>query len=259
MNIIILSIFVGVVGMGFGALITAFFGSRTDKMVSIFLSFAGGVMISIVLIELIPEAIKLSGVIIAIIGLAFGAIIVMLLNYIIDKISKTLRKGTDLHESYSEYFHSEGLSNKKQSLLKSGMIMLFAIALHNIPEGLALGAAEHHEYGLEFTLALMIGLHNLPEGMAVAAPLISGGMSKLKSIILVSLIGATTVIGTTLGYIIGGISDIILAISFAAAGGAMLYVVFGEILPQSIVANRDKIPTIFALVGIVIGILFTQI
>ena len=259
MNIIILSILVGVAGMGAGALITALFGSRTDKMVSIFLSFAGGVMISIVLIELIPEAIELSGLIVTVTGLSLGAVIVMLLNNIIDKISKTLRKSTDLHESYTEYFHSEGLSDKKKGLLKSGMIMLFAIALHNIPEGLAMGAAGYHDYSMGLTIAIMIGLHNLPEGMAVAAPLVSGGMSKIKAIILVSLIGGTTVIGAALGYLIGGISYMVLALSFAAAGGAMLYVVFGEILPQSIFSNRDKIPTIFALVGIVVGLLFTQI
>ena len=76
---------------------------------------------------------------------------------------------------------------------------------------------------------------------------------------MVVLTGATTVVGAIAGVLIGGISDITFALSFAVAGGAMLYVVFGEILPQSIVANKDKIPTIFALVGIIVGLLFTQI
>jgi len=105
----------------------------------------------------------------------------------------------------------------------------------------------------------MIGLHNIPEGMAISAPLISGGLSKFKTLVLVMLTGATTVLGAVAGVLIGGISDLALALSFALAGGAMLYVVFGEILPQSIVTNKDRIPTIFALVGIIVGLLFTQI
>ena len=263
MNIIVMSLLAGVVGMGLGGAITAIFGSRTDKMISVFLSFAGGVMVSIVLIELIPEAVEYSNVGITSAGLAIGAIIVMLLNNFVDKISRkneANKEKSKLHESYSEFFHSnEMIGEKKKSMLRSGMIMLFAIALHNIPEGLAMGAAGYHDAALGLTLAIMIGLHNIPEGMAISAPLISGGLSKFKTLVLVMLTGATTVLGAFAGVLIGGISDLALALAFALAGGAMLYVVFGEILPQSIVTNKDRIPTIFALVGIIVGLLFTQI
>lgn len=261
MNIIVMSLLAGVVGMGLGSAITAIFGSRTDKMVSVFLSFAGGVMVSIVLIELIPEAVEYSNVGITAIGLAVGAVVVMFLNNIVDKISHTNKAKSKLHESYSEFFHSNEMvnSDKKRSMLRSGMIMLFAIALHNIPEGLAMGAAGYHDAALGLTLAIMIGLHNIPEGMAISAPLISGGLSKPKTLFLVMLTGATTVLGAFVGVFVGGISDLALALAFALAGGAMLYVVFGEILPQSIVTNKDRIPTIFALVGIIVGLLFTQI
>ena len=259
MNIIILSLLAGVVGMGLGGVITSVFGNRTEKMVSIFLSLAGGVMVSIVLIELLPEAIEYSNIWVAVIGLALGAVMVLALNNVMDRISKTKKSEAKVHETYTEFFHSEGMTDNKKSMLRSGMIMLFAIALHNIPEGLAMGAAGYHDAALGLTLALMIGLHNIPEGMAISAPLISGGFSKVKTLILVTLTGATTVIGAVAGVLIGGISDIALALSFAVAGGAMLYVVFGEILPQSIVTNKDKVPAIFALVGIIVGLLFTQI
>jgi ZIP family zinc transporter len=148
---------------------------------------------------------------------------------------------------------------RKSNMLRSGMIMLFAIALHNIPEGLALGAAGHYDASLGLALALIIGLHNIPEGMAVSAPLIAGGLSKTKSVVITLIAGSTTVIGAVVGVLIGGISDFAVAISFSIAGGAMLYVVLGEILPQSIVTSKDRIPTIFALVGIVVGVLFIEI
>jgi ZIP family zinc transporter len=259
MNIIILSLLAGVVGMGLGSVITALFGSRTERMISIFLSLAGGVMISIVLIELIPEAIEYSNIWITVVGLVLGVLMVLLLHNVIDKTSKTKALKSEPHENYADFFHSNEILDRKKSMLRSGMIMLFAIALHNVPEGLALGAAGYVDAALGLTLAIMIGLHNIPEGMAISAPLIAGGFSKIKAILLVTLAGATTVIGTFFGILVGGISDIALALSFAIASGAMLYVVFGEILPQSIVTNKDKVPAIFALVGIVIGLLFTQI
>ena len=279
-----MSLFAGVVGMGLGGAITAIFGAKTERMISIFLSLAAGVMMSIVFIELIPEAIEYSNVWITLIGLALGVLMVLILHNIMDRIpisntsepetpgtkplkrnpseariSKSETADSKLHETYAEFFHSSELLDKQKSMIRSGMIMLFAIALHNIPEGLAMGAAGYHDMALGLTIAIMIGLHNIPEGMAISAPLISGGLSKAKTVLLVTLTGATTIIGTIAGILIGGISDIALALSFAVASGAMLYVVFGEILPQSIVTNKDRIPTIFALVGVVIGLLFTQI
>ena len=259
MNIIFMSLLAGVFGMGFGALLTAVLGSRTDRMISIFLSFAGGVMISIVFLELIPEAAKFSNVGVTAGGLVIGALMVMVLNNVMDRISDAGKAESKLHETYAEFFHSSEMLASKKSMLRSGMIMLFAIALHNIPEGLAIGAAGRHDAALGVTLAIMIGLHNIPEGMAVAAPLIAGGLSKTKTVTLTLLSGATTVVGAIAGVVIGGISDLALALSFSIAGGAMLYIVFGEILPQSIVTNKDRIPTTFALAGIVVGMLFTRV
>ena len=259
MNTIIMSILAGVIGMGLGGAITAIFGAKTDRMISIFLSLAAGVMISIVMIELVPEAIEYANIWVAVVGLVLGALMVLFLNNLIDFISKSKKTESKMHETYAEFFHSEGLTDSKKSMLRSGMIMLFAIALHNIPEGLAMGAAGYHDAALAITLALMIGLHNIPEGMAISAPLISGGLSKIKTLLLVMITGATTVIGAVVGVLVGGISDLTLALSFAVAGGAMLYVVFGEILPQAIVTSKDRIPAVFALVGIIVGLLFTQI
>ena len=255
MNIIVLSVIAGVAGMGLGGLLTALFGSRTERMTSIFLSFASGVMLSIVFLELIPESIGLSNLAIAIIGLILGVFLVLLLNYMMDRFFDA-GKGSKLHETFAEFYHSSGIITKKTSMLRSGIVMFLAIALHNIPEGLAMGAASDYDPGLGLTLAIIIGLHNIPEGMAVAAPLISGGLTKKKSVILTLLAGTTTIVGALAGYIIGGISDVAVAISFSIAGGAMLGVVIGEILPQTIVSNKDRVPTIFALAGIVTGMLF---
>jgi len=258
MNIIVMSLFAGVVGMGLGGIITALFGSRTERMTSIFLSFAGGVMISIVFLELIPESIELSSIAVAIIGLVIGAVMVFALNQLMDRFT-TSKNGSKLHETFAEFFHSNEMITRKTNMLRSGMIMLFAIALHNVPEGLALGAAGHYDPSLGLALAIIIGLHNIPEGMAVSAPLIVGGLSKVKSVTITLLAGGTTLLGAIAGVIIGGISETAIGVSFALAGGAMMYVVIGEILPQAIVTSNDRIPTVFAMAGIVVGMLFIVI
>ena len=259
MNIILMSVLAGVVGMGFGGVLTALFGNKNDKIISIFLSFSGGVMISISFVELIPEALELSSVLILVIGLFAGALLVWALHYLMDNISRSGGK-SKMHETFAEFFHSDDVISKKTKMLRSGLIMLFAIGLHNIPEGLAMGAAGNYDARLGLTLAIIIGLHNIPEGMAVSAPLMLGGLSKIiKAIIITLIAGATTVLGAVAGVILGSISDIAVALSFGAAAGAMLYVVLGEIIPQSIVMSKDRIPTIFAFIGLVVGMVFTMV
>ena len=267
--IITLSVIAGVVGMGLGSIITALFGARTERTISIFLSFAGGVMLAIVLLELIPEAIEYASesygeffaVVIAVVGILIGVLVVLGLNKLIDKATrarqmKKQHANNELHANYEEFFHLDELLAKKGSMMRAGVVILFAIALHNIPEGLAMGAAGQYELALGVTIGLLIALHNIPEGMAIAAPLICGGLSKPKTILLTMVAGATTVIGAVIGVFIGGISTLALSLSLSIAGGAMLYVVFGEILPQTVVTNKDRIPAISALVGIVVTIIF---
>jgi ZIP family zinc transporter len=252
-EIVMLSVLAGVVGMGVGSVLTASFGSSSDKMISIFLSFAGGVMLSIVFMDLLPEALGHSNIYLTIVGLIFGVFMVLILNNILDKISKSGK----FHSSFAEFFHEGEMISSKKSMLRSGMIMLFAIALHNIPEGLAMGAAGYIDTNLGFTIALLIGLHNIPEGMAISAPLIAGGVSKLKTIVLVMIAGATTLLGTLAGIVIGEFSDYAISVTFSLAGGAMLYIVFSEILPHCVFTNKDRFPSIFVLVGVVVGMLFS--
>jgi len=252
-QILLLSLLAGAVGMGLGGLITAMFGAKSDKLISIFLAFAGGVMLSIVFCDLLPEAVYHSNMFITLGGIVVGILVIMALNMVVDRLSKSGK----LHGSFAEFFHEDEVLSKKRSMLRSGWIMLFAIALHNIPEGLAMGAAGFHDMTLGLTIAIIIALHNIPEGMAISAPLIAGGLSQVKVIGLTVLVGATTILGSILGILIGGASDYALSISFALASGAMLYVVFCEILPHCIVNTKDRIPTYFVLIGIVVGALFS--
>ena len=104
-------------------------------------------------------------------------------------------------------------------------------------------------------MAIMIGLHNIPEGMAVSVPLVAGGMHKAKAVVITALSGAPTVIGAVIGYYTGSIGDTALALSLSFASGAMLYVVFGELLPESILMWRSKLPAFAVMTGLLVGLL----
>ena len=107
-------------------------------------------------------------------------------------------------------------------------------------------------------MAIVIGLHNIPEGMAVSVPLVSGGMGKVKAVLLTALSGLPTVFGALIGYAIGGINEIMLVISLGFASGAMLYVVFGELLPESILMWKSKLPALSVFIGVLVGFLLVM-
>ena len=104
-------------------------------------------------------------------------------------------------------------------------------------------------------MAIVIGLHNIPEGMAVSVPLAAGGMNKAKAVAITALSGAPTILGAIIGYYVGSIGDMALAISLSFASGAMLYVVFGELLPESILMWRSKLPAFAVMAGLIVGLL----
>ena len=261
----------GVCGTGLGGLVGAMLQKDSNRTVSLLLSFAGGVMLSVVCFDLITEAIETQINLFLVIGsVAFGVAVIFLLNYLIDRKTNPEvphidanhpKTADDLEELiHSDHFEMHYARNdNKFALFMAGIVMACAIALHNVPEGMTIGASYASNDGImgssALVLAILIGLHNIPEGMAVSVPLISGGMSKVKAVLLTALSGLPTVLGALLGYLIGEIGAFGLAFSLGFASGAMLYVVFGEILPQAILMYRSKLPAFSAIIGILVGIL----
>jgi len=216
-------------------------------------------MTSIVCFGLVPETLHLSNIFVCISGLTLGIIIVMILNRVIDRITETKKENLKVHHTHEELYHENQIINAHSKMLRSGMLMLIAISLHNVPEGIAIGAGGSHSFQLGVLLAIMIALHNIPEGMAIAAPLLAGRVNRYKVVFLTALSGATTLLGGFIGILIGSISEFAIALSLSMAGGAMLYVVYGEIIPQSIVLTENRAASIVTLFGIIVGMIITQI
>lgn len=279
--VIIITSIAGVVGTGLGGVIGAIFKRDSSKIVSLLLSFAGGVMLAVVCFDLIPSSINVElnnatySWLIAIAGIILGYAVVYVLNYFIDKHTnkEVEHVKRDEHpktaDALDELIHSDHLKEHQKSgnqyqLFVAGIVMACAIALHNIPEGMVIGASyagqsESIISGSGFILAIIIGLHNIPEGMAVSVPLITGGMKKWLSVLITAATGIPTVIGALIGYYIGTISPIGLALSLSFASGAMLYVVLGELLPEAFLMFKSKLPALFVLIGMLLGFVLVNI
>lgn len=280
--IIVITFISGVVGTGLGGVAGAVLRRDSNKIVSLLLSFAAGIMLAVVCFDLMSEPVEMmkEGVLpsytplIVVAAVAAGYAIIYILNFIIDK--KTNHEVTHIDKNHpataddlDELIHSNHLETHKKAksnLFVAGLVMMTAIALHNLPEGMVIGASyaitpdvtANLFSGSGFIMAIVIGLHNIPEGMAVSVPLISGGMGKTKAVLLTALSGLPTVLGAVLGYALGGINEIMLMLSLGFASGAMLYVVFGELLPESILMWKSKMPALSLFVGVLAGFLLVM-
>ena len=270
LDLVKITLIAGVCGTGVGGAIGALFKRDSKRTVSLLLSFAGGVMTSIVCFDLLDDAIKAANVYIVSLAICIGVLMVYLLNRFIDNTTNPEVKHVNENhpataDDLDEIIHSNHLSthikknDTKLSLFVAGLIMASAIALHNFPEGMTIGASFANSDGVIETsvmaLAILIGLHNIPEGMAISVPLINGGVKRRKAILITALSGLPTIIGALIGYFIGDIGDLGLALSLGFASGAMLYVTFGEILPQSILMYKSKLPAFFVIIGMIVGLI----
>ena len=265
----------GMGGTGMGGLISCLFRKDSSKTVSLLLSFAAGVMTSVVCFDLLTEALhpdeQSSNVVLVVLGVLAGYVIIALLNAWIDRNTNHEVAHIDENhprtaDSLEELTHANHLQEHREGrqprsgLFLAGLVMAAAIALHNIPEGMVIGASfarTARETLLNrggLTMAIVIGLHNIPEGMAVAVPLISGGMPKWRSAAVTALTGFPTILGALLGFTVGAMGATALALSLSCASGAMLYVVFGELLPESILMWRSKLPATATIIGMLTGL-----
>ena len=280
--IITITFISGGVGTGVGGIVGAVMKRDSKKIVSLLLSFAAGIMLAVVCFDLMSEPIQLMNegkltkltplIVVAAVAVGYG--VVFLLNYFIDKRTNHEVEHIDANHPataddldeliHADHYKKHELANSK--LFIAGLVMMSAIALHNLPEGMVIGASYAAEENLidtlfassGFIMAIVIGLHNIPEGMAVSVPLISGGMGKCKACLLTALSGLPTVLGAVIGYALGGISDIMLVLSLGFASGAMLYVVFGELLPEAVLMWKSKLPAFSLFVGVLTGFLLVM-
>ena len=205
----LLGLFFGTFGTTFGGIIGVVIKKNSNKFLSFILAFASGLMMSVICFDLIPEALQISEISSIIIGIVIGIIVMIFCDLLVEH----------------KFNNKKDFIKDKNNLLKTGIIVSIGLAIHNFPEGLAIGSGFEASNTLGLSLALAICLHDIPEGISMAVPMKNGGMKISKVIFYVILSGITTGIGAFFGAIVGSISEKTISICLSFAAGAMLYIV----------------------------------
>lgn len=235
----LIGIFFGTFGTTIGGLIGVNLKSNSNKFLGFILSFAAGLMMAIICFDLLPEAMEIANLAIVLLGILLGILTMIICD-------------TFVKEKFSE-------RKEMNSLLRTGIIISIGLALHNIPEGLAIGTGFQASINLGLSLAIVIAIHDVPEGISMAVPMKKGGMSKGKVIFYVVMSGISTGIGALVGHLVGEISESIIAVSLSFAGGAMLYIVSGELIPEANNMYKGRMNAIGNILGFILGIIAISI
>ena len=230
-----------------GALLGFVLKKPSHKMSDIILSFASGVMLCAAVIGLIIPSLEQQNkfsLIITVVGIFSGAVCLNLLDKLVPHLHKIT--GVDL----------EGHPDTTAKLDKI-LLFVIAIAIHNLPEGIAAGVS----FGSDnlthaITVAGGIALQNVPEGMVIIAPLLASGMSKSRTFIIALFTGVIEVAGTFIGFFAASISSAVLPFALAFAGGTMLYVISDEMIPETHSHGNERESTYSLIVGFCVMLAF---
>lgn len=204
-----------------GGWIVLGFHRLSERMLALFLGLATGIMAIVVLTELMPASIQAGSRE----GFVLGAVCGWIFMAVLRRVFHSAMANT-------------GLNGEKAAFLQMGGFIALAIALHDLPEGLAIGAGDKVNPGIGVAIALAIALHNIPEGMSIAVPLRLAGVRGWQVIWVTFLAGLTTPLGTVISLWLFSVSDAFVSLSLAFAGGAMAYVVSRDILPEALLADK---------------------
>lgn len=239
----ILGLFFGTFGTTLGGIIGIVIKKNSNKFLSFILSFASGLMMAVICFDLIPEALGISNIFNIIMGILVGIVAMIFCDLLVER----------------KFSNKKRFEGEKNVLLKTGIIVSIGLAIHNFPEGLAIGSGFEASLKLGLSLALAICLHDIPEGISMAVPMKNGGMKISKVIFYVILSGITTGIGAFFGAIVGSISHEVISICLSFAAGAMLYIVSGELIPESNKLYKGRMSAIGNMIGFIIGIFATTL
>ena len=271
-TVAMLGLFFGTIGTTIGGLIGIFSKRNSNKFLSFVLAFASGLMLAVICFDLIPEAIEISSIYTTIFGIILGIIVMILCDNAVKNIFnkkdnkffnntsvKTSKFRSKISNKWTNKINNSKTVDKRilernAGLLKTGIIVSIGLALHNIPEGLAIGSGFDSSTSLGLSLAIAICLHDVPEGISMAVPMKNGGMSPVKVMIYVILSGVATGLGALIGAIVGNISIGVIAICLSFAAGAMLYIVTGELIPEANALYKGRITALGNMMGFIIGL-----
>ena len=222
----------------FGAIIGFAFKEISRKFSNIVLSFAAGVMLAAAVLGLILPSLEYGGkfgLLYAVSGIFIGAVALNLIDKLVPHLHRLM-----------------GVENENHDNKNLNRVLLFvaAIAIHNLPEGIAAGVGfGSGDTSQALLIAGGIALQNIPEGMVIIAPMLASGITPKKTFIAAALTGLVEVIGTFIGYFAVSVSAAVLPFALAFAGGTMLYVISDEMIPETHSSGDQRGATYALLIG----------
>ena len=236
----------GVLGTGAGGLLILLVNFGAGAGLSFLLAASGGIMISISLMELIPEAVEVGSKGWAALGLLLGVIILFVLDMVLPHAHSSL-----VVRAKSGVYHGKSRLNLPACIGLESRCTICRRISHR--------CSYAHQQSLGLGVALIIALHNIPEGMAMAVPLRAGGMGRGSVVLSTMLAGLPLGVGAFLGAWVGQVSPTVLSVCLGFAAGAMMYVVSDELIPEAHFCARGEYPTIGLVAGILLGVLLTLV
>ncbi len=222
----------------FGSLIGFLFKKLSHKFSDIVLSFAAGVMLAAAVLGLILPSLEYGGqygILITVVGVFVGAVCLNFIDKVVPHLHRLIGNDEETH-------HNADLSKV--------LLFVTAIAIHNLPEGIAAGVGfGSGDSAQALMIAGGIALQNIPEGMVIIGPMLAAGVTPRKTFICAMLTGVIEVIGTLLGYLAVTVASVILPFALAFAGGTMLYVISDEMIPETHAHGHQRGATYALLVG----------
>ena len=226
-----------------GAILGFAFKNISHKFSDIVLSFAAGIMLAAAVIGLIIPATEYGGefgLLIAAVGVMLGAVCLNLIDKFVPHLHKMMGADIEAH----------GETNDRLSKI---LLFVMAIAIHNLPEGIAAGVSFGSDNITDaISVSGGIALQNIPEGMVIIGPMLIAGVSKARTFVIAALTGVVEVIGTFIGYFAVSVSEAILPFALAFAGGTMLYVISDEMIPETHAHGGEKGATFALLIGFLV-------
>ena len=224
---------VGGLATGVGGLALYLFGHPSDRLLDTLLGFTGGVMLAALAFSLLVPALELGSLAEVVAGFLAGTALLAVLDIVVPHV----------HQRFRERGHEPDPARRRALLLVS------ALTIHNIPEGLAVGVAFAAGPELGIPVAVAIAVQNVPEGFAAAAPLLASGASRRKALAVAAATGAVEPPAAFLAYGAASAVGSVLPFALAFAAGAMLYVIVDELIPESHARGYERAATYALALG----------
>ncbi|MCL6581552.1 MAG: ZIP family metal transporter [Firmicutes bacterium] len=215
-TVALLGLLTGVAGTVFGGCLAALLGRPGSRVSSATLGFAGGVMLAIVGLNLFPEALRQGGLGVTVAGLLLGVGLIY---------------GIDLVLPHAHANPQREEASREGRLARTALLLGLGVALHNLPEGIAVGSAFSSRSAFGWTVVALVFAQKIPEGLAVAAPYLLSGTPPARAVAITAMAGIPHVVGALIGAAVSSVSPVFLALAMAFSGGAMLFIVGDELLP----------------------------